>query len=234
MPHGSATPRRRAYIRAVTTFLEAKPDCFYLVQSKPGGGKSFVTARGWEDLAEAIALYEEMGKPISRDLIGQFLRDDDIADSFSVYYNLFDKYRSDYQIMSILAGEAGLDIINRARGAEFDERVALLGLMLDAVSTSCAHALEQEEVVIELRDILRDAKPRLLEGAAVDDTVGVVISAREQSLARQGCFRHCQAELRAQGGSRHRQAQTPRGAVQTCGYGGWRGCLRDHQRCVPR
>ena len=166
---------------AVTTFLEAKPDCFYLVQSKPGGGKSFVTARGWEDLAEAIALYEEMGKPISRDLIGQFLRDDDIADSFSVYYNLFDKYRSDYQIMSILAGEAGLDIINRARGAEFDERVALLGLMLDAVSTSCAHALEQEEVVIELRDILRDAKPRLLEGAAVDDTVGV---AREQSLAR--------------------------------------------------
>lgn len=169
---------------AVTTFLEAKPDCFYLVQSKPGGGKSFVTARGWEDLAEAIALYEEMGKPISRDLIGQFLRDDDIADSFSVYYNLFDKYRSDYQIMSILAGEAGLDIINRARGAEFDERVALLGLMLDAVSTSCAHALEQEEVVIELRDILRDAKPRLLEGAAVDDTVGVVISAREQSLAR--------------------------------------------------
>lgn len=169
---------------AVTTFLEAKPDCFYLVQSKPGGGKSFVTARGWEDLAEAIALYEEMGKPISRDLIGQFLRDDDIADSFSVYYNLFDKYRSDYQIMSILAGEAGLDIINRARGAEFDERVALLGLMLDAVSTSCAHALEQEEVVIELRDILRDAKPGLLEGAAVDDTVGVVISAREQSLAR--------------------------------------------------
>lgn len=169
---------------AVTTFLEAKPDCFYLVQSKPGGGKSFVTARGWEDLAEAIALYEEMGKTIGRDLIGQFLRDDDIADSFSVYYNLFDKYRSDYQIMNILAGGAGLDIINRARGAEFDERVALLGLMLDAVANSCAHALEQEEVVIELRDILRDAKSKLLEGAAVDDTVGVVTSAREQSLAR--------------------------------------------------
>ena len=74
-----------------------------------------------------------------------------------MYYNLFDKYRSDYQIMNILAGGAGSDIINRARGAEFDERVALLGLMLDAVATACARALEQEEVVIELRDILRDA-----------------------------------------------------------------------------
>lgn len=169
---------------AVTTFLEAKPDCFYLVQSKPGGGKSFVTARGWEDLAEAIALYEEMGKPISRDLIGQFLRDDDIADSFSVYYNLFDKYRSDYQIMNILSGEAGLDIINRARGAEFDERVALLGLMLDAVANACGHALEQEEVVISLRDILRDAKPALLDGSSIDETVGIVASSREQALAR--------------------------------------------------
>lgn len=168
----------------VTTFLEAKPDCFYLVQSKPGGGKSFVTARGWEDLAEAIALYEEMGKPINRDLIGQFLRDDDIADSFSVYYNLFDKYRSDYQIMNILSGAAGLDIINRARGAEFDERVALLGLMLDAVANACAHALEQEEVVISLRDILRDAKPALLDGASIDETVGIVASTREQALAR--------------------------------------------------
>ena len=168
---------------AVLSYLELNPEHFFCVE-RHAHGRSFVTARGWEDLAEAIALYEEMGKTIGRDLIGQFLRDDDIADSFSVYYNLFDKYRSDYQIMNILAGGAGLDIINRARGAEFDERVALLGLMLDAVANSCAHALEQEEVVIELRDILRDAKPKLLEGAAVDDTVGVVTSAREQSLAR--------------------------------------------------
>ena len=40
---------------AVTTFLDAKKDCFYKVESKPGGGKSFVTARGWEDLAKIIA-----------------------------------------------------------------------------------------------------------------------------------------------------------------------------------
>lgn len=169
---------------SVTTFLEAKPDCFYLVQSKPGGGKSFVTARGWEDLAEAISLYEEMGKPVGRDLIGQFLRDDEIADSFSVYYNLFDKYRSDYQIGNILSGSAGADITNRAREAQFDERVALLGLMLDAIANSCSKALEQEEVVLEMRDILRDAKPKLLEGASIDDTVGVVASTKEKALAR--------------------------------------------------
>lgn len=168
----------------VTTFLEAKPDCFYLVESKPGGGKSFVTARGWEDLAETITLYEEMGKSIGRDLIGQFLRDTDIADRFSVYYNLFDKYRSDYQIMSILAGEASYEIVNRAREAEFDERVALLGLLLDALSSACGKALEQEQTVIDIRDVLRGEKPKLLDGASVDDTLGVCIAQREKALAR--------------------------------------------------
>lgn len=168
----------------VTTFLEAKPDCFYLVESKPGGGKSFVTARGWEDLAETISLYEEMGKTVGRDLIGQFLRDEDIADRFSVYYNLFDKYRSDYQVMSILAGEASYEIEARAREAEFDERVALLGLLLDALSASCMQALEQEETAIALRDILREQKQSILDGGDVEKTVGAVASDREARLAR--------------------------------------------------
>lgn len=209
-------------------------DCFYLVQSKPGGGKSFVTARGWEDLAEAIALYEEMGKPISRDLIGQFLRDDDIADSFSVYYNLFDKYRSDYQIMSILAGEAGLDIINRARGAEFDERVALLGLMLDAVANACAHALEQEEVVISLRDILRDAKPALLEGASIDETVGIVASTREQALARKVASGTAKPSYERKESLVIVKLKHLMEQCRARGHRGRRGGVCDHQRCVSR
>ena len=169
---------------AVTTFLEAKPDCFYKVEAKPGGGKSFVTARGWEDLAEVITLYEKLGKPCDRELFVQFLRDDDIADRFSVYYSLFDKYRSDYQISRILAGDVNAEIEARAKNAEFDERVALLGLVLDALSAQCSRALDQEGVVVELRDMLREAKPKLLDGASVDDAIVVPMRKREAALAR--------------------------------------------------
>ena len=169
---------------AVTTFLEAKPDCFYTVEAKPGGGKSFVTARGWEDLGEVISLYEQLGKTCNRELFVQFLRDDDIADKFSVYYSLFEKYRSDYQISRILAGDASPEIVDRAKQAEFDERVALLGLILDGLSTQCAAAIDQEGVVVELRDMLREAKPLLLEGATVEDSVIVALRAREAALAR--------------------------------------------------
>ena len=169
---------------AVTTFLEAKPDCFYKVEAKPGGGKSFVTARGWEDLAEVITLYEQLGKPCNRELFVQFLRDDDIADRFSVYYSLFDKYRSDYQISRILAGDVSAEIEARAKEAEFDERVALLGLVLDALSVQCSRALDQEGLVVELRDMLREAKPLLLDGGSVEDAIVVPMRKREAALAR--------------------------------------------------
>ena len=169
---------------AVTTFLEAKPDCFYKVESKPGGGKSFVTARGWEDLASVISLYEEIDVECDLELFSQFLRDDDIADKFAVYYSLFEKYRSDYQIGKILEGSASRGVVERAKNALFDERVALLGLVLDALAAECGHALDQQTLVLNLRDELRAAKPKLLDGAAVEDTVMASVRTREEALAR--------------------------------------------------
>ncbi len=170
---------------SVTTFLEAKKDCFYRVESKPGGGKSFVTARGWEDLACVIALYERQGKTIDRDLISQFIRDEDIADAFAVYYALFAKYRSDYQVDAILAGRASDEIRERAKAAPFDERIALLGLLLDALGQSCSAVLDQEAVALSVRDTLREVKPSLLAGETVELTLAPKVAAREAALARQ-------------------------------------------------
>ena len=168
----------------VTTFLETKRDCFYKVESKPGGGKAFVTARGWEDLARVVALYESLGKPVNRDLAVQFLRDDEIADKFAVYYELFKKYRSDYQVDAILAGDVGVSIKDRAREAAFDERIALMSLILDAMAHECSEVLEAEGIVVELRDVLRAAKPELLAGASVADAVGARTAERERALGR--------------------------------------------------
>ncbi|WP_172135701.1 ATP-binding protein [Adlercreutzia sp. ZJ473] len=168
----------------VTSFLQAKPDCFYKVESKPGGGKSFVTARGWEDLAKVISLYEESGVACNDVLFSQFLRDEDIADRFSVYYTLFEKYRSDYQISQVLDGDASLDVVNRAKDAPFDERVALLSLILDALSAQCSKALDQQKLVLALRDELRTAKPKLLEGQTVETAVLAPLREREAELER--------------------------------------------------
>lgn len=169
---------------AVTTFLDTKKDCFYKVETKAGGGKSFVTTRGWEDLARIISLYEEMGKPVNRELIVQFIRDEEIADQFSIYYSLFEKYKSDYQVGSILDGTVSGNIKTRAEKADFDERIALMGLMIDALSQDCAQALETEAVLMELRDVLRSVKDELIHGGAIDLVLVPLISKREAALAR--------------------------------------------------
>ncbi len=168
---------------AVLSFLDLKKENFYSVISTPAG-KRFVTARGWEDLSEIIKLFERMGKPVNKDLIEQFLQDDDISDKFATYYLLFNKYRSDYQIESILAGQASAEIIQRAQDAKFDERLALLGLLIDALCGYASDVLLAEDVLARTRDALRDIRPALEGGSSVEETLGALVRERKDILSR--------------------------------------------------
>jgi len=155
---------------SILSFLQIEQDCFYAVESTPSG-KKFVSARGWTDLSRTLATLEEMGKAVDVGLIGQFVQDSAIAERFAVYFELFSKYRSDYQIGEILQGSWTPDVEQRAQQAAFDERLAVLNLLIDAVETRTAEALEREAVVIEVRDALRQAKERILGG----ETAGAVL-----------------------------------------------------------
>ncbi|MGN0778618.1 MAG: ATP-binding protein [Aristaeellaceae bacterium] len=134
---------------AITSYLEIKPAHFYHVQSSVDG-KSFVTARGWEDLSRMIRLYELNGIGVDKLLIGQYLQDEKIAADFAQYFDLFCKYRSDYQVTSILEGKASDDIKQRALHARFDERLALIGLMLDALRLSVQQVMDETAVTSRL------------------------------------------------------------------------------------
>ena len=151
----------------ILSFLEIEQDCFYTVESTPTG-KRFVSARGWTDLSRTLETLEGMGKAVDVGLIGQFVQESNIAERFAVYYELFKKYRSDYQIGAILDGSWATDVVERAQRAAFDERLAVLNLLLDAIETQAAETLEREAVVVEVRDMLRQAKGAILDGASAD------------------------------------------------------------------
>ena len=168
---------------AVTTFLETQKDFFYRIESTPGG-KRFVTARGWDDLSRMISICEVIGTPVEQELIEQFVQDPEIAEKFSLYYDLFRKYRSDYQVPTILAGTISDDIVERAKEARFDERLALLGLMLDALTPHAADIVVQETVLTNVRDILREAKAALMAGGTVDQVLEPALAQCESRLAR--------------------------------------------------
>ena len=85
---------------AVLNFLELKKDYFYRIETTVSG-RSYVTARGWEDLSEILSLYEEEGMKVDETLIEQYLRNERVVKEFTAYYDLFNKYKKEYQTEEI-------------------------------------------------------------------------------------------------------------------------------------
>lgn len=154
---------------SIITYLDIKKTDFYKIETTVNG-KTFVTARGWVDLSDMMKLYEQHNLTIDEKLIGQYLQNKKIAKEFAIYYDLFNKYKSDYQIDQILAGKASPDIITRAQKAKFDERLALLGLILDGVWESIKAVCHNENGLTELMGALRNVKMKLNHPAADAET----------------------------------------------------------------
>lgn len=167
---------------AILTYLDIKKNDFYLVENTVDG-KSYVTARGWEDLSETIYLYEENKFPVDETLIGQYIRSRRIAREFAVYYDLYQKYKRDYRIHQILEGQDDGEIRDRAKKAGFDERISLLGLLLDAIQVDIRESIEQEDALRKLLLTLRNLKNTLGDVEHWDDqTVLNILRANWESL----------------------------------------------------
>ena len=151
---------RQGIHAAIVTYLDIKKSDFYKAETTVDG-KSFVTARGWSDLSKMMRLYEQHGIAIDEKLIGQYLQNRKIAKDFAVYYDLFNKYKSDYQVDKILAGTASAEIKERAKGGKFDERLALLGLMLDAITEKLRAVCRAEQAQMELLGVLKNVRMEL-------------------------------------------------------------------------
>ncbi len=145
---------------SIIAYLDIKKSNFYLVETGIEG-KRFVTPRGWDDLSEMIMLYEKQAIKVDEHLIRQYLQHSKIAKDFAVFYDLFNKYKSDYQIGEILAGNASADIQKRAKEARFDERIALLSLLLEAMTLETREIMLIENTHKSLAQTIGMLKPEL-------------------------------------------------------------------------
>lgn len=167
---------------AVLTFLDVKKNRFYVMESSLDG-KAFVTARGWDDLSDIIIAYERLGKPVDRDLVAHYVQDERVAGEFAAYYELFSKYRDDYRVEDILAGRAPGEVVERAREAAFDERLSLVGLLLDALDGEHRALMARADVLVAARDGLRAARSAVDAGASPRAAVDDLLAQREREAA---------------------------------------------------
>ena len=115
---------------SILAYLEIRREHFYHVQTGLDG-RSFVTARGWEDLSDLLKTYESLGIECDYPQIIQFVRDSATAAEFAAFYDMYKRYENAYMIEDVLDGNAPSAITERFRSAELDERIG-------AAMPSCA------------------------------------------------------------------------------------------------
>jgi len=167
---------------SVLTYLEIRPEDFYSIESTVDG-KTFVTARGWDDLSQMIILYELNDIAVDEKLVRQYVQDPKIAKRFSVYYDLFNKYKSDYQVEAILKGEISEDITARAKAANFDERISFIGLLSDAVSREMKRVTDRDTMIKNLLQTLKVFRKRALAENPTE-VMGELLAGRESELTK--------------------------------------------------
>ena len=131
--------REREIHNAILSYLDIRPQNFYRVEADVDGLK-FITARGWEDMSSLMYVYEELGISINAGVVGEFLHNEDVAEDFGAYYDLYNKYRDDYGINNILDGNAAPDIYRRMVEADYDERLTVVNLLLDTLNKHFKYA----------------------------------------------------------------------------------------------
>lgn len=144
----------------ILSYLELRPGNFYRMENDVDG-LQFVTARGWEDLSRLIRVYEDLGLPVNESVIRQFLQHREIAMDAAAYYDLYQKYRGDYDIRRILDGQAGSGIYARLFHASFDERLSLVELVHDGLHTLFVRALEESDLTKESYLFLKEYREGL-------------------------------------------------------------------------
>ncbi len=172
---------RQGIHSAVTTYLDMKKNDFYRVETTVGG-KSYVTARGWEDLSAMMLLCEEEKLAVDETLVAQYLQNDKIVKEFTAYYALYNKYKREYKVEEILAGQYSAQVVERARIAKFDERLSLLGMLLDKLESEMKENLEKSDYLADLMKVLKAVRALHEKQGSVQQLLERQIANREKMI----------------------------------------------------
>ena len=130
---------RRGIHGAILSYLEIRREHFYRVEAT-ADGLQFVTARGWEDLSELMQVYESLGIPVDRQVVKQYLQLPQVASDFANYLQLYDKYKQVYRVDELLSGTWEPVRASELRDAPFDEKLGVLGLLLNRLADGARDA----------------------------------------------------------------------------------------------
>ena len=166
----------------ILSYLDIRKEDFYKVENTIDG-RSFVTPRGWADLSNMIKLYKLNGIEVDELLIRQYLQDEKTTRQFMTFYELWNKYENDYRVKDILEGKDTKILIERAKKAGFDERLSLMGLLLDAEKSVMKEAVDLRKMLESVKKLLSERvnqSEKAVEGTLTEYLLNEVKLLREK------------------------------------------------------
>ncbi|MCD7764759.1 MAG: MoxR family ATPase [Lachnospiraceae bacterium] len=120
---------------AILAYLDTHPEQFYILK-QTYASRTFATARGWEDLSCILKEYEALDFPVDVKLVCQYLQDQELAEDFSYFYQLYHTKEQHLPVAQMLAGEEQAVAGCQALFSEssFDEQIYLVHLMLSCIN----------------------------------------------------------------------------------------------------
>ena len=164
---------------AILGFIDVNKEYFYGVETT-AFGKNYVTARGWEDLSDMIRLYEESDRKVTESLIGQYIKNEIVVKEFAAFYDLYNKYKREYDIEAFFEGNTDEKIAMEIAGSAIDERLALIGLLSDMIKSEINDVMDEA-------DTLKDARPGIARITSGDEKdpgafIMTLVSAKEKFI----------------------------------------------------
>jgi len=163
---------------SIIGYLSAHGDHFYSLK-RNSGDVEFVTARGWEDLSNALIVYEDEGLSVSLSLIRQYVADFAIAESFYEYYQVCSRYVDRGYYDMIFAGHTSIVGLN-TKTLDREYRMALLSRLVSEIAV-CRKRVFFEEEKIQMLD---DAWQSIVQGSN-DAGLRETIAKRRAALAEE-------------------------------------------------
>ena len=160
--------KERGMHTAILNYLDMKKEDFYQVETTVKG-RTYITARGWEDLSQMLMLYEEEGIAVAESFVGQYIRNERVVKEFTAYYDLYQKYKNDYKVEEILSGTVSEQAKDKARKADFDERLSLMGMLIDKMQQDIRENMQDSEMLGELMNPLKALKARVQSVSSTDE-----------------------------------------------------------------
>ncbi len=154
---------------AVISYLEQSPEHFFDMNIAETA-VDFVTPAGWEDLSAMLYAYESLGHEVCGELVLSYLRNEDIAQAFTVYLDMFRQIPALYRIPEILAGKRFKRSTKRLQEASLLQREVLFGWLQGQLRRMLREWYLGVHVMEEVAPVLADWEARLATGDTWEDT----------------------------------------------------------------